>query len=232
MLKRASRAAPASRKTKVAIAPKLHHLLRNVKIVHQLATARKPHSPGQNRRSNAKSDHVGQRVQFASKRAGGVGQPRDAAVEEVEHDGNADGLGRLVEVPRIACRALNGLRNGVIAGCNVDRREHGRQEIQALAFRARLARDCALGRPLVDRSSHLRSVAARRQPRRLGTLPATERASSDIVTQPDFHLRRCGKDHVDPRAKLDKPDALSARHVIANFLVEHNAARQQARQSA
>ena len=49
-----------------------------------------PHAEGQDRRRDAEGNDVGQRVELDAEFAGGARQPRDAAVEHVEHDRKAD----------------------------------------------------------------------------------------------------------------------------------------------
>ena len=52
---------------------------------------------GEQGRSHAEGDDVGQAVELAAELAGGPGQARDAAVQHVEHDGPADERGGLRE---------------------------------------------------------------------------------------------------------------------------------------
>ena len=101
MLKRARREAPVSRKANVDDRAELDHVGTQLRIALHGQHAEAPH-PGQHRRSDAKRNDVGQRIQFASESAGGVGQPRNAAVEEIQDDGHSNRLGRLIEVPGIA----------------------------------------------------------------------------------------------------------------------------------
>ena len=101
MLKRASRDAPASRKREGHHRADLDDLRPPLEIAFHGQHAEAPH-PGQHRRRNAKGDHIGQRIELTAEVAGRIRQPRDAAVEEVENDGDTDGLRRLIEVPGIA----------------------------------------------------------------------------------------------------------------------------------
>ncbi len=108
----------------------------HIQITSERQHAKAP-VPGQYRRSDAKCDHVRQRVQFATEGAGRVGEARDAAVEKIEDDGDANRLCSLIEVPRIGGRTLNGLRNRVVTSRNVSGGEYGRQDVQALSGPAR-----------------------------------------------------------------------------------------------
>src|ERR1019366_6195334 len=51
-----------------------------------------------------------------------------------------DAFGGVIEVPRVGCVALDGLRDGVITRRYVASREHGRKEVQPLPHPARLRR--------------------------------------------------------------------------------------------
>src|SRR5271165_5490081 len=135
---------------------KLHYLVAQLEVIHGGKSA-KPPEPGEDRRGNPEGDDVGQGIEFASKRAGGVGEPRDSSVEPIEQDGEADRLGGLVKMPRIACRALDGLRYSVVPCSNVRRREYRRQDVQALSGWARIRARGAGRRRLV---AHLASAVS------------------------------------------------------------------------
>ena len=74
---------------------------------------------GQDAGRDAKGDHVCQRIEFLAEVAGGFGHARDAAIEGVKGDGEADGQGGVVEMARLLHRALQALRNGEVAGCDI-----------------------------------------------------------------------------------------------------------------
>src|ERR1700693_3985331 len=54
---------------------------------------------GQEARSDAKGDHVGQRIELLAEVAGGFGHARNAPIQSVKRDGEADGQGGIVEMP-------------------------------------------------------------------------------------------------------------------------------------
>ena len=77
----------------------------------------------QNRRRDAERDHVGQRVELDAEVARRAGQPRDAAVEHVEHDGEADERrGRL----ELAAHRVDDAR---VAAEHVAQREQAGQQV-------------------------------------------------------------------------------------------------------
>jgi hypothetical protein len=94
-----------------------------------------PHK-GENGRRDAEADHVCQRIEFAAELAGGVGHAGDAAIESVEDEGEADGLGGNIEiggslagVRREDQRALDGAQNAEIAKEDVGGGEERRQRV-------------------------------------------------------------------------------------------------------
>ena len=105
MLKRARRLAPAIRKAKQAIDPSCVIFRCRSGAMRRRQQMEAPH-PGQQRRSNAEGDDVGQRIEFPAEIAVGVGHARDAAVEAVEQYGKTDRHGGEVQVPglRRQCR--------------------------------------------------------------------------------------------------------------------------------
>ena len=105
-----------------------------------------------------------------------------------KHNGNANRLGRQIEVPRVADRSLNRLRDGIVTRRHVAGGEHRGQQIQSLAHPP-WRRDltcCASGR-----SSHLRNLAQpRRHGQRVGQRPAQwNRPSRDRLRAPSSRQR-------------------------------------------
>ena len=89
---------------------------------------------GQQAGSDAKGDHVRQRIQLLAEFAGGVCHARDAPVEGVERNGKKNGDGRPVQVEaRIAVRSDggDGLGDGEVARGDVANREQRRQQVHA-----------------------------------------------------------------------------------------------------
>src|ERR1022692_3784266 len=113
--------------------PQLDDLAAEVGIVHDRERAKSP-EPCQDCRRNSEGNYIGQRIKLTAKRADRIGESRDAAIESIEQNGKADCLGRMVEMPGIAGRPQNSLRNRVIAGSNVDRRKQGRKDVQPLVL--------------------------------------------------------------------------------------------------
>ena len=74
---------------------------------------------GQQAGSDTKGNYVSQRIEFLAELAGGFGHARDAAIDRVEGDGEADGQGGIVEMLRLLHRSLQALRNGKIAGGDI-----------------------------------------------------------------------------------------------------------------
>ena len=72
-----------------------------------------------------------ERIQFLAEVAGGVGHARDASVERVERNGEADGQRGVVEVLRLQQRALQALRDGEVAGRDIAGGKERRQHIHA-----------------------------------------------------------------------------------------------------
>src|SRR5437762_2335614 len=95
-------------------------------VVHGI-TVGKVHDGSKHRRSNPEGNNVGQGVKLTAKVAGRVGQARNAAIQTIQYHGYANGLGGIVEVPKIFTRSLQCLQNGVVAGGDV---AHGKQRGQ------------------------------------------------------------------------------------------------------
>src|SRR5271166_5900127 len=91
----------------------LNYTRANIGISGKWQHAKTPR-PSQDCRSDAKGDYVGQRIQLAAEGTGGVSEARDATVEEIENNRNADCPRRHVEVPRGRRRPLNRLRDSVV----------------------------------------------------------------------------------------------------------------------
>ncbi len=99
MLKRARRLAPEMRKRKADDRADVADLLMQAGWRwRRPGELREAPEISEQRGSDAESDDVGERVEFAAELAFGVGHARDAAVERVEGDGEADGDGGVIEV--------------------------------------------------------------------------------------------------------------------------------------
>ena len=92
-MKRARRADPHSRNRKDDEATQRHDLI--VQPGSQ-AGIDELNAPGERQHggSDAEADHVGERIHFTAEIAGGVGHARDAAVQAVEQNSQADGYWR------------------------------------------------------------------------------------------------------------------------------------------
>ena len=188
----------------------LHQARAQLAVGQDGQQAESPH-PGEHGGGHAEGDDVGQRVQLAAEVAGGAGHARDAPVEHVEDDGEADGAGGKVEVPGLRHRALHGLGDRKVAEGHVGGGEQRRQQVHAAAQAL-----AALGRGGVP-AGPARSITA--------SLPSSSTAVRGSVTRsrrantleppctlsPTLHLQSGGavQDHVHARAELDQADALA-----------------------
>ncbi len=88
---------------------------------------------GQQAGSDTEGNYVGQRIEFFAEIAGGFGHPRNAAIDRVKGDGEADGHGGVVEMLRLLHRSLQALHNGKVAGGDIARGEERGNDIHASA---------------------------------------------------------------------------------------------------
>ena len=178
------------------------------------------HAPGerQHRRRDAEADHVGERIHFAAEIADGVGHARDAAVQAIQEDGDADGILAAVSkcsdaprrvVPPASIAPSKELQDRDVAEENVARGEQRRQGV-GRAPRAAVRRR-GIDQPISERSSA--SAAPWRSPR------DHDSTGRHALSGAHRDLPFGSEQHIHARAELDQADALARRHAIAGLLV-------------
>ena len=95
---------------------------------------------GKNGRSDTEADDVGERVKFFSEEACSAHCARDASIERVEEDGEADGAGGVVEVGHFAVECGE---NRIVTAQKIGDGENAGEDVDATAeavFAKRISR--------------------------------------------------------------------------------------------
>ena len=148
---------------------------------------------------DAEADHVRQRVELLAEFGVGSGGAGDEAVEGVEHDGEADGAGGIVEVRDAA---LEGRQHGVEAAQEVAHGEQAGQHVDAaphpLAGRPANPKSCCSS-SLVSRLIGHASLSQRQYTHAAGHVLPRTRHNFGVLGQPNVH----------PRSKTNHAHALA-----------------------
>src|ERR1700678_33481 len=128
-------ASPAKQKQEADKGAPLHHVLATDSI-HGGGKGLKSPGVSEEAGSDSEGNDIGQRIKLLAKFAGGFGHARDAAIERVKRDGEADGQGGPVEMPRLLHRTLQTLSDGVVAGSDVARGKKRRHDVHASTHRS------------------------------------------------------------------------------------------------
>ena len=188
MLKRARRSAAAVTNRKPTAQP-------------EPAERRQAPRKRENRRRHAERDDVGQRIELHAELAGRAGHPRDAAVEHVEHDREADERRRGLEL------AAHRVDDAGVAAEHVAQREQAGQQRHA-------APDAAAIVTAMAPACSWNSVACRAASWSSTSFTAPASRSSFRRRRPDRPtftriVARARQEHVHPRAELHHAEAIA-----------------------